>query len=1026
MTESVVAICKKRPRVARLTFVIPWNLPDGRRKGTKSARQKYEDKIATWKRDIEGAHRLGFELVDESALLILLAQERNRGRSRFFFDESILSRAHLREHHEEAKIVAGRRYRPELQVDIPLQEQMDVAAKRGPFLERVEAELNRLQRGLERAHPLPGGLQERSEEVIHAVRRVFEVSDDWSQDSTAIAARIAEIRGALQDAAEVIARLREEVRIEDERLEQSAREAGDDHPKQNHISVSERSHTLRNLAGPVSILLRSLQSPEADLFAGTPVFLMGDAGTGKTHLLLDAAQRALDDSRPFAVLFADQFGPGPVWPQIASQLGLPPSVSKGELLGALDSCGAAADDTRFVLAIDALNETTDSTFWARALPELEAAVRGRPHVSLVVTVRSTYIDAIDPDDRRLSDFVSIRHPGLSGREHEATHLYFHHYGMEAPRYPLLTPEFSNPLFLQLYCETFQGDRQRPQGSDSRIETFDRLLERALRNVAARTAGSGTRVARAIADASARRVLDAVIDELTRSGGETLPFERAVAAAKAATTDVDGAKVLAELEGEGILATAPMWFQEGTRRGVRVTFQALGDYLLLRRRWEFGGLDTQPDQTFTDWLRRASWGIQEAASVWLPEKSGIELRELLDPDFGDDRTGSHLDRMTVDSLAFRSIDSITDATTEAINRCLQDQSTDPESVYSQLCAVAPIPDHPLNAERIHGHLLRQRMADRDAEFGIAVYDVLEHDGPYLRLARWAQAGPYPNYSSEVVELATIPLVWLLTSPNRPMRDWITKVLVRLLAGHPDVAQAMVTRFSGCDDLYIRERLAAVVYGLLMRTDSHGWEAEHTALVTAVIDEYLRSPTPNALMLDHVEGIVELALNRGLLDSTPDVPHAPPYGFKRPHHPWTMKHIDRDYGYHRLGSEDYDFSYSGIYGSLFSMGDFGRYQVDSTFERFTNCTMDQDPPERPSPPERILDEGEYERVRRGADPAVLAALEERLDEEPSELTKLLLELSDEEEHLLDAILACWSWERTESPPTYPTSVHDGGSL
>lgn len=873
MTESVVAICKKRPRVVRLTFVIPWNLPDGRGKGTKSARQKYEDKITTWKRTIEGADRLLFDLVDESELLNLLAEERNRGRARFFFDESILSRKHLSQHHEEAKIVAGRRYRPELQVDIPLQEQIEVAAKRGPFLKSMQAELNRLQRDLERAHPLPGELRERSEEVIRAVRRVFEVCEDWSQDSAALAGRIAEIRGALQHAAELINRLREEVRIEDERLKQSAQEAGGDSPKQNQLSLSERSYTLRNLAGPVSLLLRSLQSPEAKLFAGTPLFLMGDAGTGKTHLLLDAAQRALDDSRPFAVLFADQFGPGPVWPQIASQLGMPPGVSKGELLGALDACGAAADNTRFVLAIDALNETTDSTFWARALPELEAALRSRPHVSLVVTVRSTYIDAVDPDHRRSSDFVFIHHPGLSGREHEATQLYFNHYRMEAPRYPLLTPEFSNPLFLQLYCETFQGGRRPPQGSDSRIDVFDQLLERALRSVAARTAGSGTHAARAIAEASARRVLDALLDELTRSGGETLSFEEALAAAKAATTDVDGARMLAELEGEGILATAPMWFREGTRRGVRVTFQALADYLLLRRRWEYGGLDTQPDQAFADWLRRASWGIQEAASVWLPEKSGIELRELLDPDFGDDETGSHLDRMTVASLAFRSINSVTDATTDAINRCLQDRWTDPESVYSQLCAVAPIPDHPLNAERIHDHLLRHRMADRDAVFGIAVYDVLEHDGPYLRLARWAHAGPYPDYSSEVVELATIPLVWLLTSPNRRMRDWITKVLVQLLAGHPDVARSMITRFAGADDLYIRERLAAVVYGLLMRTDSRGSEAEHSALVTAVIDEYLRSPTPNALMLDHVEGIVELALYRGLLDSNPDslTPH-----------------------------------------------------------------------------------------------------------------------------------------------------------
>lgn len=1018
MTDSVKAVCKKRPEVKRLTFVIPWNLPDGRREGTKSARQKYEDKIRSWKAEIDGAEALDFDLVDESALLAQILQERHRGVVRFFFDTSILSGAQLQQRYEEAQVVAGRRYRPELQVDIPLQDQLEAAAKRGAFRVGVQDELDRLRRDSEEARPLGDALQERSEAVIEAVRCAVEASEDWATDTAALAIRVDALRSNLEGAADAIEKLSEAARSTDEQLKQQAEEAGERYPKQNGSSYWERSYQQRQLADPIWRLLQQLRSAQACLFVGRPLFLTGAAGSGKTHLLLDAWGRAIADERPYAALFADQFGPGPVWPQLAALLGLPSGISKGEVLSALNACGAAATDTRFILAIDALNETTESTFWARVLPELEAAIRSLPHVSLVVTVRSTYVDAIDPEARRSSDFVHTDHPGLSGREHEATHLYFEHYRMEAPRYPLLTPEFSNPLFLQLYCETFQGGTQPPQGSESRIKVFSRLVERSLNTVAGSLASSGTETARATVQSDARRVLDAVLDELVKNGGETVPFDDAVATARAAAaaSDLDGARVLAELEAHGLLATAPLWFDEGRQRGVRVTFQALADYLLLQRRWSGAGLSSAPDQAFIDWLRAASWGVQEAAAVWLPEVSGIELRELLDPHFDDDRWGSRFDEMTVKSLAFRSIASISGATVDVVNRCLQSPRMRNESVYSELCAIAPIPNHPLNADRLHEHLARVPMADRDAVFGVAIYDVLDDDGPFLRLARWAQAGPYPDYNPEVVELAVIPLVWLLTSPNRRMRDWITKVLVRLLAGHPDVARALVGRFAQLDDLYVRERLAAIVYGLLMRSDSGRQEAEHRALVTAVVDAYLRRPTPHALMLDHVEGIVELAQFRGLLDANLEVAHVPPYGFKPPHHPWTMKYIDGKYGYHRNNSEEYDFSYSGIYGSLFSMGDFGKYQVDSTFRRFSNRTLDEDPPARALAGEWVYDEGRYEDVVAAADPVVVRALFTKLKEGADATPPYLPELTDAEEQLSDALRDCRTFDRSE-PPEYP---------
>ena len=77
-------------------------------------------------------------------------------------------------------------------------------------------------------------------------------------------------------------------------------------------------------------------------------------------------------------------------------------------------------------------------------------------------------------------------------------------------------------------------------------------------------------------------------------------------------------------------------------------------------------------------------------------------------------------------------------------------------------------------------------------------------------------PVPTYDAEVIELACIPLCWLLSSPNRFMRDWVTKALVQLLRGHLDVMHALFERFWTVDDPYIVQRVVAIAYRALLRS------------------------------------------------------------------------------------------------------------------------------------------------------------------------------------------------------------------
>ena len=940
MTDSVRTIIVKRPDVTKITFVIPWNLPDGQPGKGKSARQKYNDKVISWQ-NIDGAENLRFRLIGESELLEILARPEHCGRLRFFWDKQTLSHEHLVQLQEKAAQVAGRRYRPDLHVDIPIQKEIDALGLGHNFFTEINEQLGLLDDATEDLRPLSRRLHEISEDdqnIIDACRRTIDEGNKWAKDTHNISKNTDKFRHIIEQTHKILWSIYN-TSLQDNKEPQN--QAADEQQSNSRVAYSQdRTFWYRQIITPITDLLDSLTSTRSHLIAGKPYFLIGNAGTGKTHLLLDTCRHALEEHRPAVVLFGEQFGTDDLWSQLARGLGLSPDLSQNELLGILDACGAQSG-RRFLLIIDALNETRSPSFWSSNLIPLVTALSDYSHVSLAVSVRSTYIEKIDPDERREKFFITKNHPGFAGIEIEATRLYFEHYELELPRHPLLTPEFINPLFLQLYCEGFKDCPEEQRFYETRMALFNRLIDSRVRMVAKQLVESGSSTEISLLIDDAKIVITAILDTMGNQGRDLLPLQTVRESIILSGIHEDRAeKLLTRLEAEGVFSTIETRFSDSDQFGLRFTFQELGDYLILDRKLKRRNLeqDIKEDKSFVTWLLNSSLGIYEAAAVILPEQYGIELRDYLEPmicEIDDDswqkRHCGLLDRFTLRTLAFRSSASITEQTHDAINRAWASGMINTVEFYNQLCKVAAIPDHPLNAHRLHKHLSQMSMADRDASFGIAVYDTLEEDDSFWRLAIWAKNGPYSNYDETVVELASIPLVWLLSSPNRFMRDWITKILINLFIEHIEALSRVIKLFATVNDDYIRERLLAVIYGILMRSRN---SIDHNRdclkeLVIETCSGYLENPIANALALDHLEGIVEYSLVHKIVELGEVSNHKIPYGLPLPDYPWTMEYIDRNYDYR----EDNDFLYGSLYTSLFNMGDFGRYEVDHCFERFT---------------------------------------------------------------------------------------------
>ena len=952
MTDSVKTIIDKRPDVTEVTFVIPWNLPDGQPRTGRSARQKYNDKVRSWQ-TMDGAENLRFQLIGESELLEILFRPEHRGRLRFFWGKQTLSHGHLIRLQEKAVQVAGRRYRPNLHVDIPIQKEIDALGLGHDFFMEINEQLELLDDVTEDLRSLsrhPHEISEDDQNIIDTCQKTIDEGHRWAEDTYNISKNTDRFRHTVEQTYKILRSIHDAILKASKELQDKAADDQQGNSKVEHSQ--DRTFWYRRIITPITDLLNSLTSTRSHLIKGIPYFLVGDAGTGKTHLLLDTCCRALQEHRPAVVLFGEQFGTGDLWSQLARGLGLSPDLPQNELLGILDACGAQSG-RRFLLIIDALNETRSPSFWSSNLIPLVTALRDYSHVSLAVSVRSTYIEKIDPDERREEFFITKNHPGFAGIEIEATGLYFNHYELELPRHPLLTPEFTNPLFLQLYCESFKDCPEEQRFYETRMSLFNRLIDSRVRMVAKQLVESGSSTEISLLIDDAKIVITAILDTMGNQGRDLLPLQTSMESIISSGIREDRArKLLTMLEAEGVFSKIEIRGSDSYQLSLRFTFQELGDYLILDRRLKCRNLeqDIKEDRSFATWLINSSLGIYEAAAVVLPEQYGIELRDYLEPmicEIDDDsrrkRHCSLLDRFTLRTLAFRSSTSITEQTCDAINRAWTSGMIHTVEFYNQLCKVAAIPDHPLNAHRLHRHLSQMSMADRDASFGIAVYNTLEEDDSFWRLAVWAKNGPYINYDETVVELASIPLVWLLSSPNRFVRDWLTKILIGLFMGHIEALSQVIKLFATVNDDYIRERLLAVVYGILMRSQNLiDRNRDHLKrLVIEVCTGYLKKPIPNALALDHLEGIVEYSLVYKIVDLDEVPNHKIPYGLPLPDYPWTMEYIDKYYDYR----EEKGFPYGSLYTSLLSMGDFGRYEVDSCFRRFTKIRRTElEPTER----------------------------------------------------------------------------------
>jgi len=555
------------------------------------------------------------------------------------------------------------------------------------------------------------------------------------------------------------------------------------------------------------------------------VLLLGPAGTGKTHLLCEMTRQCIEEGAP-ALLFLAQAFQTPfndVLKTLASSVGW--TDAPGELFGQLNAIGRAGK-RRCLISIDAINEGHRSS-WTQAIPHLANLVRQHPGLAVVISCRTPFEKLMVANPGSLG-FTVAHHFGFPPEtQSEAIEKYFKAYGIPLPEVPQLEEEFSNPLFLKLFCEALEKVtvkarhkqiREIAAGQRGMTHILEYFIDQKDRSIAVQL---GTQ--NGLAWKFLKEEFTAFLATKHR---QAVPLADAVKMADAfQPVGLPSGDLLQALINEDILSEdVEFSAQSQPEEVVRLTYQKFADHLLARKLLadqldgsnkarikaslrDPGGLGFY----FKDELSAlAEDNVVQALLIEFPTriKNRGELLDYLDWKGIPIR----LCEVFVEGLYWREPKSINKSTARWVVRLMSHPELR-KATLNVLVALSVKPRHPFRAGRLDRFLRKGTIIDRDLFWTEYLRHSFERGTP-TRLLIWAEHVSTRHLSAHFARAYISVLKWFLTSTNRSFRDRATHTLFRLGLERPAILFRETLASLSINDPYVPERMLAASYGVAM--------------------------------------------------------------------------------------------------------------------------------------------------------------------------------------------------------------------
>ena len=935
LDDSIRKALEKHPRLTSYTICLPIDRQDPRIDKQQWFMDKWNEHVEKWQGwTKEKNMSVELNYWGEHEIWERLSRDEHRGRHFFWFNKELFSQRWFEDRIEEAIANVGPRYTPELNVELPIARLFDGLGRTLVFHDRLTNLYGKIKRAYVKPH---------SRDAEEAAKAKFNLLQESVIPLLSTLGNIekAEITHIDWDALLKLASKAKETAWECRRTLETATEKEKTTSEKDQQTLGHTKdfgyerHYLYELASVLADFEDFALSNEA-LLANIPALLLvGNAGTGKTHLFCDVAKQRVRSGFPTILLLGGQFNNEEPWSQIIRLLDL--SFSREEFLGALEAA-AQARGSKALILIDALNEGEGKKIWDKHLAGMLTTLSRYLWVSISVSVRNSYERTVIPDGLVPNRLVREVHYGFADHEYQATRTFFDYFGIELPTIPILVPEFQNPLFLKLFCQGLQnrGLTKVPSGLQGITNIFNFLID----SVNEKLSRSG------YLDFDPKsQVVQKSVEKLAQMKADKsstwLPREEAQAAVNAfLPRDGYENSLFRYMISEGLLAENRFWVKDDEWvEGIHFSYERFTDHLIAKYLLDKYLDSANSSQSFlldqplgcfvkdesSCWQNR---GLIEAFSIQLPERIERELSEVAP------HCVNYLPvrEAFVESLIWRNPKAIADATLQYVNNHVIRYKDTHEQFLNALLTVASNPEHPYNANFLHKHLMKFELAERDTWWSIFLHNQYGGHGAVDRLVDWAWSAEEKSHiGDESIRLCGMALAWFLTTSNRFLRDSATKALVNLFTNRIHVLRQAIQEFLNVNDPYVLERLFAVAYGCAMRS----MDNDVIGKLAKDIYEWIfknDEPPPHILLRDYARGVIELALNRGI-DLGIDLEKIrPPYKSEWPSNISTEEELKK-YREWKKGMPDEERARVHLYDSVMGFGDFARYIIGTnsgTFE------------------------------------------------------------------------------------------------
>lgn len=597
-----------------------------------------------------------------------------------------------------------------------------------------------------------------------------------------------------------------------------------------------------------------------------------------------------------------------------------------DLIDILETIGER-DNYIVPVFIDALNETWNRKLWKSGLPSIIDKIKKSPMVKMILSYRLEYQKLILPDFllEGRGDVITMLHRGFEDNSISAAREFLNHYNIPFTPLEYFGYEMSNPLFLTLYCKTYNGE-------EVALPTlYDRVIEHANGNIS-RFLRAELRLKGYTEDDDILSPLITEIAEWLVSHDKSSISQKDLAQLNYwAEFGLNAASFVRHLVKEHIL-------HDSNFEGVETLYFAydqMNDYYCAKTIIQKSQMKDEVRQYLSDKILGIqngelgnSWNVDlfVNACTLYAEKYGEECIDIIDVLENADDKWQVFSRY-IDSFQWRDIRYIP---ADNFMDMLKKYPCSPDDLWTMLIGNSVKVSHPFNADFLHHFLLGYKLNKRDYLWTVYINKMTrDEDNRIVQLIQmYDKGGNLETTNEKQIELLLTLFGWILSSSNRWLRDYTSKAMIEILKEHFHLCQILLEKFKNVNDPYIIQRLYGVVFGACCkRTDGRGFQALAEHVYREVFDQ--EKVYPDILLRDYARLIIELFLyeNPKYIGEIVREKIVPPYSSDPIPEIEDQHYLENDYN-----GAMFWLMHSMRFEGMGMYGDFGRYVFQSALRNF----------------------------------------------------------------------------------------------